>query len=118
MNSQELRIGNCLYDPEENENILIEGVDIFLIQMGHCRESKYEPITLTEQRLIDLGFVKYKATSYIINEKYIVEFLFDNPSFRILENEECSGFLCNIKYVHQLQNLYFSLAQQELNIEL
>ncbi|WP_312922539.1 hypothetical protein [Empedobacter brevis] len=113
MNSQELRIGNCLYDPEENENIFIEGVDIFLIQMGHRRESKYEPIKLTKEIIMKCGFeptyfvCDNKLASYRIKNKDFI-----NPDFTLV------WYGTKIEYLHQLQNLYFSLTQQELIIEL
>ncbi|QHC84967.1 hypothetical protein AS589_09380 [Empedobacter brevis] len=107
MKPQELRIGNCLFDPEENKNVLIEGVDIFLIQMEHPRESKYEPITLTEEILLKCGYSEY-----------------DLDIGRIILTED-GGFIITrlsqnvtLKTLHQLQNLYFALTNKELEIKM
>lgn len=71
-----------------------------------------QPIPLTEEWLVKFGFEQYNNTNhyYYSNESYIVKI---NSEF---------GYLFYsidhkpIKYVHQLQNLYFSLTGEELEI--
>jgi hypothetical protein len=78
-------------------------------------EDEVEPIPLTEERLVELGFEKlvdratgFKQSSYSIgNGMVIVNFddgLLNVDFYRTL----------NYKYVHQLQNLYFALTGTEL----
>jgi hypothetical protein len=77
---------------------------------------EYSPIPLTEEWLVKFGFSKIsiplvKLSGETIN--YFLEGLFTSTSqwgsFRWHE-----GYAIEIKYVHQLQNLYFALTGEEL----
>ncbi len=85
-----------------------------------CRPNDIEPIPLTEDLLLKCGAKKY----YIPSSTH---FSFDVDSS--LELECFAGKLqlvCNsmdvlnfdIKYLHQLQNLYFAITGKELEIKL
>lgn len=118
MKANELRIGNYhLYhivdkcaDPQEWDEICqIDAED--LVYLAKNKGHNYKPIPITEEWLLKFGFHK-------INESYIKNaFLFTNCNsiykflykLSIIENE--------LKYVHQLQNLYFALTGEELIIE-
>ena len=84
-------------------------------------KNKVKPILLTEDILLKCGFTKvlnqYKKITSINKGN------FDNIPFIILylENEfqyDDLRFRTNIKHLHQLQNLYFALTSEELNIQL
>jgi hypothetical protein len=72
----------------------------------------FQPIPLTEEWLFKFGFRKYSSTQ------------FDKGNFWTIANHNETkhfGMWCNhleiyIKYVHQLQNLYFALTGEELTI--
>ena len=116
MKATELRIGNKLFD--YNDRIITINLIDYPIQVKEyfvgCKEnhSRYtiddiKPIPLTEQRLKDFGFRKYSSTQY------------DKDDFWSIKYEGERGFYsnqleCYIKYVHQLQNLYFALTDKEL----
>jgi len=107
MKASELRIGNHVYN--ENKHI----VEVNATRIMFCQDNKcnYEPIPLTEELLLkcvdfklehlDTHFVTKGHTIWICNDMFLCE---------------KNGFI--LKYLHQLQNLYFALTNNELNIEL
>ncbi len=130
----ELRIGNLVYAEVGLPSLDIHQIkpkDIFDISLGLAR---IYPIPLTEEWLIKAGFVK-NDLSYetdrityfapddvsmqltLINESTFIQFTLDDSvegSFNLFE----SAPIADIKYLHQLQNIYFALTGDELNIEI
>lgn len=79
-----------------------------------------EPIPLTEDWLEKFGAksVGKLHPSWRLNGFYIEEALLkDGYNFRQILNKEESLMLRKIKYVHTLQNLYFSLTGKELEVK-
>ena len=74
--------------------------------------SQYEPIPLTEEWLIKLGFKKNITTDLYPTFSY--DILNVNDGIVYVLNY---GFVNHIKYVHQLQNLYFVLTGEELKLK-
>ena len=116
MKTTELRIGNLV--SYKNEDIVV--VDAvskdFILTHGQFKIStpNIEPIPLTEQWLLDFGFKvkrdfyekgKLSISSANLKDYYPNGRVYYN-SWAIVESQP--------KYVHQLQNLYFALAQEEL----
>lgn len=77
----------------------------------------YKPIELTEEWLLKFGFIpnKYKdeyticpygKNTYVLDKEYT-----DKGEWDFCYEE---AYLVTIKYVHQLQNLYFALTGEEL----
>ena len=114
VNANELRTGNYLNFNVIDKPFKITAKEIMIIEKGQMNDSQnyyFEPIPLSDQWLIYFGGEKdgndfhflrytiYKPASY-------VGFLF------------CEGnlILREIKYVHQLQNLYFALIGEELSV--
>ena len=114
MKASELRIGNYLVDREErlcrvqtlrpywNES-QIEATAI----KGPQTSLPNKPIPLTEEWLKKFGFKEKTHT-----------FVFGNISIK-QQTKSCffyhTGF--NLRYVHQLQNLFFALTGEELKFE-
>lgn len=88
----------------------------------------YEPIPLTEEWLLRFGFEKHEVTLKL----YYSDFKHEDRFFRFYWPENGGGgslhlkpddtewypdLADNIKYVHQLQNLYFALTGNELEIK-
>ena len=86
-----------------------------------------KPIPLTEDWLVKFGF-KYLGEGYSTNIFYKQGCLV-NWSYRVKESmhdgewvleqgfmDQWSVVLSTLEYVHQLQNLYFALTGEELNI--
>jgi hypothetical protein len=74
-----------------------------------------KPIPLTEQWLIDFGFInvslgEWEKGDIILDNEYT-----DKGIWNIVEDSQCLNI--NVKHVHQLQNLYFALTNKELNYE-
>lgn len=113
MKANELRIGNLiwLWNDDLMDN---EAVSVFEINEDELNGFKYrmresEPIPLTEEWLVKFGFEKH-------GEYYILM----NPVLLLKDNEGSFGVSFwqgnDMKYVHQLQNLYFALTGEELEI--
>jgi hypothetical protein len=122
MKASELRIGNLVWDKmflysirgitdilqaeisgihntknASNEDFYKEGIVYSL------NYENVEPIPLTEEWLLKFGFEKTDINTW---GNKVIGIFFDGKigSYNI----------CNFKYVHQLQNLYFALCREEL----
>ena len=128
MKATELRIGNYnLFNGKLDR--INDGYDIDHVK----NEDGHEPVLLTEEWLLRLGFKleehkngnifriktstksdRYKGFLELVNKNSI-----ESPMFFISLNSDCGKyfpFTSDIDYVHQLQNLYFALTDKELEI--
>lgn len=112
MKSTELRIGNYY---------LSFGVD--LKQVEQLTKDKmlidFHPLTLTEEWVINFGFQKDIGDYFYINVEndYGGEIMFGDYNGEVcawLQGCDQGRVGVFIKYVHQLQNLYFTLTGEEL----
>jgi len=76
----------------------------------------YEPIPITEEWLFKFGFVDgHKCEEYhnfiILDPFFIVAYKKNNYHLHVY-----GKFNIEIKYIHQLQNLYFALTGKELEL--
>jgi hypothetical protein len=134
--AKELRIGNYV---EFYQKPIKCGI-ITLNQLDCDSGKKYEikPIPLTEDWLIRFGFEKRMINglipSYTIDctpkgykNDYVLDFWFgqfkDTPK-GVCDSQSWKGRITSgtshdfgIKYIHQLQNLYFALTGEELTIK-
>jgi hypothetical protein len=103
MKAQELRIGNYL---KKDVVVKIDARSIFDI----WEETKeYQPILLTEEWLLRFGFVSNPYQDRYENKSIHVQCNKTRGVTELwIEN------MPHIKYVHQLQNLYFALTGEEL----
>lgn len=86
------------------------------------KEAPVEPIPLTEEWLIKFGFKKGYNTYYsyleIWDSLYIVISKYN--AIYISESSDINGQALqvgNFEYVHQLQNLYFTLTGKDLELK-
>ena len=100
MKASELRIGNIV------KQGIIESIGISLIQVSDTiyESEVIEPIQLTEEWLLKFGFRKVYKTCYQYKD-----FILDDR-FIMMDID----ITIQLKYVHQLQNLYFALTGEEL----
>jgi len=123
MEAKEFRIGNWIYMSTEDakyvkSNLLgqVKWKHIRNIEEQGAEKCGYRPIILTEEWLLKLGFRKIKLLGYDQHFSYLHAGLYSgvtalyNSDFSIL----LDGVARGIKYVHQLQNLYFALTGEEL----
>jgi len=112
MKVTELRIGNLYFHEPTNDYDEVRKNTFDLIERNpEC----YKPIPLTEEWLIKFGFEdnqKVKGVKYI--DGVIAIDCIRYGKGWCLANDE---YHPNIKYVHQLQNLYFALTGEELTIK-
>lgn len=114
--ANELRIGNLVFlNDKQKVWEIMNGFDIDEM----TENSTVDHIALTEDWLLKAGFIKIKfLNAYFVQEngyKYldmiIRHGLFEGHRFIFdFANEK----YVNLKYVHQLQNLYFALTGEEL----
>lgn len=118
MNAKELRIGNIT-----KQGVVVEinrsDKDSFrvwdVVNLKSSYNNNVEPIPLTEEWLIKFGFSKESPDNeddFNYWELKDVEFTdYEDGDFEINQ----TGFV--FKYVHQLQNLYFALTGEELELK-
>lgn len=127
MKVEELRIGNLVLF--NDEICVVSGYSYGFIHMNDNKKgTKIEfikPIEITEELLLKFGFKE----NIIENDIY---FIYKDSLFAIWNvNDEfnnyfecgkliyCDSFysecISTLKFVHQLQNLYFALTNEELN---
>jgi len=128
MTKSELRIGNIIQGQSDLPETVIElkengGIKTYRGNVKHLHLSsiaKYcSPIPITEKWLLDFGFVQFQEEMRLQLREYLF-LVFDTCQFGVFvestDSEDKSSILFDhIKYVHQIQNLYFSLTGKELN---
>lgn len=138
MKATELRIGNIVfYNSEDDKNepvryyCTINGADLRIMQDDENYLKSHEPIPLTPELLEKCGFSDkdYKSGYIGIEIKaggMITDFVLTKPQvLGEFQKQFCweytAGnipFFLKLEYLHQLQNLYFSLTCKELEINL
>jgi hypothetical protein len=135
MKANELRIGNWYYTNDGKPD-QIDGHGISQFQDGEVLgqvNDFIKPIPLTEEWLLKFGFESWNCKG--------VDWIFEKVIYKELDIEQkmiisSSGTCCieeqedhpevevqkfiirpDIQYLHQLQNLYFALTGQELEIK-
>ncbi|MDV3882965.1 hypothetical protein CMU04_06490 [Elizabethkingia anophelis] len=115
MEGKELRIGNYIKHSELSDITEVIAVGKDYIHILFNNETLYEsikwftPIPLTEEWLLKFGFE-------IDNGWFKIGYLKLLP-IRDLYYRAIVPITKDIKYVHQLQNLYFALTGEELTIK-
>jgi hypothetical protein len=114
MNVKELRIGNLVFYPLSDTEIEIDR-EMFAAQPGLANLEDYRPIPLTEEWLLKFGFeLDISQIEFFHRGGVWMHFDGDSLSANFGHIEQLD---VEIKYVHQLQNLYFALTGEELTIQ-
>ena len=128
MNAKEFRIGNLInyrivdkFDERKEwlEVSEIDYDDLRIIEKKHLMNQDYQPIEITEEWLLKLNFeIIYKSNftlrlDHKENYKFGAGWNLVNGHFHIRYIGEQ---FTHIKYVHQLQNLYFAITELELSL--
>lgn len=137
LNIKEFRIGNLV----DRTDYICRVVGIFEKDNGLVLDAinykgerfvlqEVKPISLTEEWLLKMGFKKQEE--YYYKSELDIDYCFLYADFRkdwglyieytdspCLEDENKKYPVSfGVKYIHQVQNLYFSLTHKELKIEL
>jgi len=128
MNVNDLRIGNLIKPiPNEKEEIIntisyVEGVtnDGFIFtngfRLGYYSDNEdFEPIQITEEWLIKFGFKKSAESEWYNLPYFQIEIVVDKNNdftFCVANN----FVIKHVKYIHELQNLYYSIKGIELQL--
>jgi len=123
MEVRELRIGNLVsYDNRvfEIDTIAKEFPTLNTIDfgIGVVDWNNIEPIPITEEWLIKFGFI---FVQFSLKKDYKKFISIEGIRINIYKDIPCAFIVLNrstkqLKYIHQLQNLYFALTQKELEI--
>ena len=128
IDKHELRFDNWVYGSiRPNEPVQIKSIDTTICKAGEYLEDykSINPIPLTEDILLKCGFVfitdwsikRNEGFLYLLDLGYLMLGTGVMGGYVTLFNNE--GLSCGIyvKYLHQLQNLYYSLTGEELKID-
>ena len=127
--AKELRIGNLVHivDPSAGfvEAEISAGAIYDISEMERLgKPMPYAPIELTEEWLYLFGF-KAKNGVYTLDRStelghpfgnFSVSF-YDSTQMKCWRGDRYIGVVPNLQYVHQLQNLFYALTGQELEIK-
>jgi hypothetical protein len=112
MKANEVRIGNFIFKDAKKYTVNLFTISDILIFPNYFR-----PIKINEKWLLALGFKLYSESDYRIKFE-LKEFEFFFPKIKDYHREGLyfrDVEITKIKYVHQLQNLYFVLTGEELD---
>lgn len=114
MDAKELRLGNFVKFPAIQKEIV---VNIRVIQDLSYGTTRYEPIELNEQWLEKFEFIFSR-----IQQRHLLKVDFelwicysDEEGYTLQNVNQIVARFKAMKYVHELQNLYFVLTNKELN---
>jgi hypothetical protein len=105
MRENELRVGVYIYYCEEVFEVDAECIKM---HMGDDLDDAYRPIPLTEEWLLKFGFE--------ITDNFQTKDRFQTHKQDGIIWFEYGYIVVELNYVHQLQNLYFALTNEELTI--
>jgi hypothetical protein len=116
---KELRIGNYVFPKNSSGAKSVKGVvfaiDDYLVSVeGNHNQYDYhllEPIPLTEELLFKCGFEKKPFGSTTVYYNPLIEL---DAHFRLNRVD----YNIQVQSLHQLQNLYFDLTGQEIEVDL
>ena len=134
--AKELRIGNWIYDSEENNNFQVEeikninGFHYTCYRKKSIKALRVEGLTLTEDILLKCGFQYCGDREWIVKKildnseicfSLMEEFVTDNFGIYKADDDMNNGgwfYPKKTLYLHQVQNLYWCLCGEELEIKL
>ena len=112
MEISELRLGNYVMDID-NDILPVTNDTFYWISECVRTEDDYKPIELTEDILFKCGFkLAIDENVYTLHDTIELTQTYYGNSFYFMGNFIKS----DIKYLHQLQNLYFAITDIELNV--
>ena len=117
MEAKELRIGNIIEWNKTPFNVCVIHPDKIENELWCKSLNEIHPIPLTEEWLVKLGFISDSLGGFNSPRSMNIYFLDKHINICYAKYAESGVKLEHIKYVHQLQNLYFALTGEELTIK-
>jgi len=123
MKANELRVGNFVYEPLNENKKAFKVFEIYheedYDKINYFNALNFKPVQLTEDWLTNFGFKRIK-----VGIGWVYEYSNGVVAFSEVINNNKKLFAFNystekynyINYVHQLQNLYFALTGVELQL--
>jgi len=122
MKANELRIGNLVKTKTSESAYNVRELNETLVNLSgtavhydHCI-----PIPLTEEWLLKFGFAEWdNGSGRYYDGRFEIEILTNDKIMIVRSFDESTGkhwHLRDIEYVHQLQNFYFALTGEELEM--
>lgn len=109
---KDLRIGNLVFLPSG----ITYAVDI--VYKNYAMLKHWRSIPITEKWLLELGYFIIETNDGVEgfkeNHRYSVKELIGKEDWLYCDGEQV---LTNIKYIHQLQNIYYSLTGLDLQVK-
>lgn len=128
MKANELRLGNIImFDNllSPKKELIVNAGFFSALAAGRMRSELkpdeelnfyHKPIELTKEWLLKLSFKQQYLMGSPINY-----FIKNNLVYSIVERQveldKPNEFLCKIEFVHELQNLYYAIYKEELEID-
>ena len=113
MNPRELRIGNWYDHNGDYRQVTPNTIEeVWEAERVWCR-----PIPITEEWLLKFGFKQWGSYKHLWKLKGVHGFTITTVRGAFDLNEYCFYRVNSIEYVHQLQNLYFALTGNELELQ-
>lgn len=117
MKVNELRIGNWVMGYNDPFKWSLEHFD--LLKQADLDEIIKAPIPLTEEILLKCGFAYNHPESRDSFSLGNIHFLLNDGDSVIGNGLYMNGYrIADVRYLHQLQSLYFAITGEELKVEL
>ncbi len=119
MNIRDLRVGNLILFAEDSTIFEVTEISEYGVNVKNEEEETYieidsfEGIGITEDWLIKFGF-KSVAGNYEFNNGTTNIVFYKNEIYESIEGQW--KWYPHIRHIHQLQNLYFALTGEELEL--
>lgn len=107
---EHLRWGNCIRS--KSDKVIEQVIKIEKNKINACNYTFFEPIPLTEEWFNNYGLLKTNGISFLLGCYEIIRSKDDMYWCVILKG----GVIARLKYIHQLQNLYYALTGEELKL--
>tara|TARA_R110000796_G_C14364505_1_gene413233 strand:+ start:311 stop:688 length:378 start_codon:yes stop_codon:yes gene_type:complete len=125
MKAKELRLDNLIRHIALGDNVKVSQVTKYFISADGITFNleEFEPIPLTKEWLLKFGFEYKESDIYIIITGKFIIAVGSDGSYGLCNNKDSwdRGESFNnreiLNHVHQLQNLYFALTGEELEIK-
>lgn len=133
MKVNDLRIGNWIkYEDKLVQVVQLSSLMILCQRdenqfLVNCSPKVFQPIELTEEVLLNIGFEKINDCYVLQNEYICLAYYKDSFRQELVAGVKRKGkCLCHInelknydiKYLHELQNAYYLLTNEELEVKL